>query len=98
MDPYERTKLGDALIEEKFYKDSFVIKEGQQGDKFYLILEGTAIATKVLNGGPEPSKVMEYSKGKYFGERALLTNEQRAANIVVTSESLECLSLERDTF
>jgi len=41
---------------------------------------------------------MDYSKGKYFGERALLTNEQRAANIVVTSDSLECLSLERDTF
>ena len=63
-----------------------------------MILEGTAIATKKLASGSEPSKVMDYSKGKYFGERALLTKEARAANTVVTSDKLECLSLERDTF
>jgi len=41
---------------------------------------------------------MDYAKGSYFGERALLTAEPRAANIVVTSDVLECLSLERETF
>jgi cAMP-dependent protein kinase regulator len=41
---------------------------------------------------------MDYAKGQYFGERALLTNEQRAANIVATSETVEVLSLERDAF
>lgn len=41
---------------------------------------------------------MEYRKGQYFGERALLTNESRAANIIATSEKLELLSLEREAF
>jgi len=41
---------------------------------------------------------MDYNKGQYFGERALLTNDLRAANIVVTSDTLSCLSLERETF
>ena len=41
---------------------------------------------------------MEYSSGQYFGERALLTNEVRAANIVVTSEHLRCLTLNAETF
>jgi CRP-like cAMP-binding protein len=41
---------------------------------------------------------MEYGKGQYFGERALLTNESRAANIIATSEKLELLSLEREAF
>lgn len=97
MDPYERSKLGDAVKEQRFKKDDKVITEGQEGNVFYLITEGTAIATKNL-GGPEPTKVKDYDKGNYFGERALLTNELRAANIVVTSDECTCLSLERDTF
>jgi len=48
MDPYERSKLGDALKEEKFKKDDFVIKEGEIGDKFFIIAEGEAIATKQI--------------------------------------------------
>jgi cAMP-dependent protein kinase regulator len=46
MDPYERSKIADALKEEKFIKGNFVIREGELGDKFYIISEGEAIATK----------------------------------------------------
>ena len=42
--------------------------------------------------------MMNYSKGQYFGERALLTNDVRAANIIAESDFVKCLSLERDTF
>lgn len=42
------------------------------------------MATKTLEAGKAPQEVMKYKKGKYFGERALLTNEARAANIVAT--------------
>lgn len=62
MDPYERSKLGDALKEENFTKDEYVIREGQSGDKFFIIAEGSAIATKKL-AEDEPTKVMDYSKG-----------------------------------
>jgi len=40
---------------------------------------------------------MSYSPGKYFGERALLTNDLRAASIIATAE-VHCLSLDRATF
>jgi len=42
--------------------------------------------------------VRHYKKGEYFGERALLTNEARAANIIAKSDELVVVSLERDTF
>jgi len=41
---------------------------------------------------------MNYKPGEYFGERALLMNEARAASIVVTSDSATVLSLDRATF
>lgn len=51
MDPYERQKIADALKEEKFRNGEFVIREGDIGDRFYIISEGQAVATKVLQPG-----------------------------------------------
>lgn len=67
------------------------------GDKFYILDEGTAIATKTNPDGSQTT-VFEYGQGSYFGEKALLTNDCRAANIIVTSDEALCLSLERETF
>jgi len=97
MDPYERSKLGDAVKEETFTKGQKIITEGEEGNTFYLITEGTAIATKNL-GNEKPDKVKDYARGHYFGERALMMNDLRAANIEVTSDEVKVLSLERDTF
>jgi len=41
---------------------------------------------------------MEYHVGHYFGERALIMKETRAASIVVTSDECKVLTLQRDTF
>ena len=51
MDPYERSKIADALREERYKKGETVIREGDIGDKFYLISEGESIATKTLVAG-----------------------------------------------
>ena len=40
---------------------------------------------------------MQYQAGTYFGERALLMNDLRAASIIATSD-VQVLSLERATF
>ena len=97
LDNYERSKLGDAVKEHNFKKGESIISEGEEGDIFFLIAEGTCIATKAL-GGAEPTKVKDYERGNYFGERALLTNELRAANIIVSSEECKVLAIDRLSF
>jgi cAMP-dependent protein kinase regulator len=85
-------------LEEKHFKaGELIITEGEVGQTFFLLSEGTAVAEKNL-GGPQPQVVKEYERGQYFGERALLTNENRAASIRVTSDTCIVLSLERATF
>ena len=72
MDAYERSKLADAFKEEHYKADEYIIKEGDEGDVFYLIEDGEAVATKTLKEGEAPQQVMEYKVGDYFGERALI--------------------------
>jgi cAMP-dependent protein kinase regulator len=46
MDPYERSQIADALKQEVYNKDEFIINEGEIGEKFFIIIEGEAVALK----------------------------------------------------
>ena len=86
MEPYERSKLADAFVEKKVSAGEKIITEGEPGNELFLLQEGTAIATKTLEPGQAPEKVMDYEVGSYFGERALLKNEPRAANVIAQTD------------
>ena len=40
MSSFERSKIAETLKEMKFDNGDYVIREGEQGDSFYIILEG----------------------------------------------------------
>jgi cAMP-dependent protein kinase regulator len=77
---YDRSKIADALETVKYPAGSTIIKEGDVGDKFYMLEEGEVEAT--IRGQP----VKHYKAGDYFGELALLEDRPRAATIVSKTE------------
>lgn len=83
MDHYERSKMADAVKDVKVKNKEVIIKQGDQGDVFYILVEGSAIATLNETSG---EAVMEYNPGDYFGELALLKGEPRAANVIANSD------------
>ena len=98
MDSYERSVLSDAFVEETFNAGETIIKEGEEGNKFYLVEEGELAATKVIGNHHEEAKeVMKYKAGDYFGERALIQNEPRAANVIAKTDC-KVVSLDRHSF
>ena len=96
MDEYERSKLVDALEEHEFQSGDTIIQQGDPGAIFYIIKSGSANAVKEIEG--KSQVVKQYGPGDYFGERALLKNEPRAASIVVTSEKITVASFTRAAF
>lgn len=86
MEPYERSKLSDAFKDCEVKAGETIIKEGDSGNELFLLQEGEAFATKVLAEGQDATTVKEYKSGDYFGERALLKNEPRAANVVAKTD------------
>lgn len=97
LDPYERGKICDVIKILKYNQGDFVVREGEVGDKFYFIEEGTAIALKKDQNGNE-IKVFSYKPHDYFGELALLGNGIRKASIQVTSETFVVAFLTIDGF
>ena len=96
IDHYERSKVADAIKESTFAAGAEIITEGADGSDFYIIISGEAIATKSLNGAA-PTQVKAYGPSDYFGERALLLSEPRAANVIAQTE-VKVATIDRDSF
>ncbi|KAL2757880.1 hypothetical protein ACRALDRAFT_2025574 [Sodiomyces alcalophilus JCM 7366] len=82
LTPYERSKIADALETRKYAAGEVIIKEGDPGDAFFLLVSGEADAYK---SGIEGS-VKHYAKGDFFGELALLNDAPRAASVVAAND------------
>ncbi|KAK5987458.1 cAMP-dependent protein kinase regulatory subunit [Cladobotryum mycophilum] len=80
LTPYERSKIADALETQKFAPGEIIIKEGDPGYSFYLLESGDAGAFK------GDSQVLQYTKGDFFGELALLNDAPRAASVIAQTD------------
>lgn len=97
VEPYEITGIVDAVKPVEYAKGDYIIREGTEGNIFYFLESGEATALKAIESGQPAKAVMEYKKGSYFGELALLRNAPRAASIVAKTDCV-CLSLDRHSF
>ncbi|MBO0817807.1 MAG: cyclic nucleotide-binding domain-containing protein, partial [Actinobacteria bacterium] len=75
----------------QFPAGAVVIREGQAGDRFYLITDGSAAVS--VRGAQRPS----LHRGDCFGEIALLRGTPRTATITA-EQPLHTLTLDRDDF
>jgi len=93
MDNYSRSQVCDGLHNESFNAGDVVIKEGEEGKKFYIVESGTF--TGVKKGAED--KALVYNPGEFFGELALLKDAPRAATVTAETEG-ELLVLDRGAF
>ena len=81
-------------------KGEFVLKEGDDGQEFYIIENGDVECLKLtlVNNKPKFLNVRVLSKGEHFGELALINNEKRSLSIRVKSDTARLLKLDREAF
>ena len=68
-----------------------LVREGDFGHEFFLIVDGTA---EVVRGG---ERIAERGPGDFFGEMALLDEERRTATVTATSP-MRALVMTRQSF
>jgi len=86
----ELGQLADEGVPEEWPAGAFIVKRGDQGDCFYLLLQGQAV---VIANGQEA----ELRPGDSFGEIAALHGVLRQADVMAATPALT-LSLHRDDF
>eukprot|EP01132_Coremiostelium_polycephalum_P002559 gene2559-3169_t len=101
LDKYERVSLADALEPCTFQDNEIIVKQGEPGDKFYIIVEGEVCVSQVIaqeGGGPEiVQEVARLHSSDYFGEVALLTDRPRAATVTAIGQT-KCVEMDRQRF
>jgi CRP-like cAMP-binding protein len=77
-------------------KDTVVFFENEEGDSFFIIVDGRIKVTILGDDGREVI-LSVLGRGDFFGEMALLDNEPRSATAIAV-EDTELLSLHRNDF
>lgn len=93
--PNTLTEVADQMTLETFAPGDVIIRQGDPGDKFYLIRRGEAEV--LVRRDDRDERIADLDEGKFFGEQALLTGEPRNATVRAKTE-LELCSLSKEEF
>lgn len=90
--------IAESMSMEQHAAGQFIVRQGDEGDKFYLIREGSVdvfLNDENAPGGMRFDRIMV--EGDYFGELALMKNQPRAATIIAR-EKLTLYTLSKADF
>jgi CRP-like cAMP-binding protein/Fe-S-cluster-containing dehydrogenase component len=75
----------------------YVIREGEFGDTFYVVLNGTFVV-EVWNDDGIPVEVARIGRGSYFGELAMIGRGMRAASVKASGNGCQVLEIYKGPF
>jgi NTE family protein len=88
-------EAGEKLFKEvSFGKDDVVIRIGDPGDVFYVVLDGEL---EVWDASQPPRQTGSLKRGDYFGEMALLQGGKRTATVTVARRA-QLLAIDKPAF
>jgi CRP/FNR family transcriptional regulator, cyclic AMP receptor protein len=92
----EMKLLATFSSEERFREGSMMFREGDRGDKLYIVLDGRVRISKFIPGvGEEALTVLD--RGDFFGEMALIDDKPRSADAKAHEGDATVLSIDRAT-
>ena len=93
--PATLTEIAQQMTIEKYAAGSIIMRQGDVGDKFYILRNGKLDVLVRKDGGEEQVAILQ--RGEFFGEIALLESRERTAT-VRAAEGSEVYALAKPDF
>jgi CRP-like cAMP-binding protein len=92
----KRLDIARVLRQTSHERGENIIVQGDVGDRFFILIDGSV---SIIKDGKEVNHLTGSVKTpQYFGERALLSKDMRAATVKVVSENATTLSMGKANF
>ncbi|XP_077075734.1 cGMP-dependent protein kinase 1 [Siphateles boraxobius] len=95
LNDVQLSKIIDSMEEVKFQNNEVIVREGAEGNTFYIILKGEVLVTKKVNG--QQKIIRKMSEGEHFGELALIREILRTATCTAVGV-VTCFSIDKEIF
>ena len=94
-----QVEMYSLLKHAAFADGDYIVKQGDVGDKFYIITDGAAdvVQEKFENDQVERKTLVRLYEGHFFGEMALVFDEPRIASVFAVGKT-SCLTLSKVAF
>jgi CRP-like cAMP-binding protein len=92
----ELARVAECCREEKFESGAYIFREGEAGNRLYLVIEGEVRISRVIPGSGEEALAV-LKPGALFGEMAVFDRTDRSTD-AISNGGTRCLTLSRSDF
>lgn len=96
LDDGELARVAEVCKEQSFAMGEYVFREGEQGNRLYLIVEGEVRISRTIPGSGEEALAV-LKPGALFGEMAVFDRSERSTD-AISNGGGKCLTITRSDF
>ena len=96
LDDGELARVSEVCREQSFVSGEYVFREGESGNRLYLIIEGEVRISRTIPGSGEEALAV-LKKGAMFGEMAVFDRSERSTD-AISNGGTKCLTISRSDF
>ena len=87
-----------SLTEESFEEGQHIVRQGEEGDRFFILVSGTVSVEETPKDGGPNRVLSKLHPGHHFGEYSVMRSQPRLAHVIARSPTVECMVLSRAAY
>jgi CRP/FNR family transcriptional regulator, cyclic AMP receptor protein len=96
LDDGELDRLAEVCREQEFVSGEYIFREGESGNRLYLIVEGEVRISRIVPGSGEEALAV-LKAGSLFGEMAVFDRSERSTD-AISNGGTRCITITRSDF